>query len=153
MAVNYRSISSNSISGTSLTITLPAGLVDGDLMIALLVHATGNVNALDGAAPAGWLQETVINNSECNIGVWTKIAAGESNPTFNWTTNNECAGTLIAVSDPHQTISIAVNAEHYQAQTTTSTTITNNATSTADNTLLVFIVTRDTTAAETLRRF
>jgi len=147
----WQSHAENSVSGTTVTVTKPAGVVDGWLMIAYGCHATGGANSLTGAAPAGWTEEFVGNNSEQNIGVWTRIASGEgANYAFTWTTNNECAIMIDAFSGNHQTLATAIHKEHYQLLTTTNIAITNQVITTLADCLLWGVCSRDTTAAETV---
>lgn len=137
--------------GTTVNVTKPTGVVDGWYMIAYGIHGTGGANSLDGAAPAGWEQRFVGNNSEQNIAVWVKKASSEgASYDFTWTTANECVVTIDAFSGVHPTLATAIHQEHYQLLTAVQIDIQNTVTTTLADCLLWGVASRDSTAADTV---
>ena len=119
-------------------------MVDGDFLVCLIVHSTGNANTMN--THASWNSPYVGNNGEHNVRVYTRYAISEpANYTFTTTTDNQFHGVIVAISDPHP--SLAVNAEHYHILTSTAASITNDVTTTADNCMLLFMVSDDTVDA------
>ena len=64
-----------SATGNGITIDKPTGTIDGDLLIAAIVHSpSGNI-----VAPSGWTEFNSggCDNFECSLAVWYKVASGE----------------------------------------------------------------------------
>ena len=81
---------------TSLTVPMPAGTADGDLLVAAL--ATDGDSAPTFSLSPGWTPVSVGTsaNNKVSFGVWWKIATS-SEPaqyTFNWTGSEEAYGWI-----------------------------------------------------------
>jgi hypothetical protein len=72
---------------TTLTITLPAGVQDGDLMVALLAAGGGSNNVGDWAN-VGWTWAVEYTTSP-NLAVAYRVASSEGS-TVSFTTTNAC---------------------------------------------------------------
>lgn len=90
---SFRSASYGRIaSGTALAVTVPAGVADGDLLVAFVgLRPTRSISA----APAGWTERfvSVGSGSAPGIACYTKTAAGEPG-SYTWTTSASDQGTV-----------------------------------------------------------
>lgn len=108
MTVGFRAANSASVtaSGSSATVTKPAGTVDTDFMIAFqTIGSSGSQAGLTG--PAGWTDEG-FGGVDANTGVievWTKIASSEP-ASWTWgkvaAVGNMCVSVL-SFSNPAAT--------------------------------------------------
>lgn len=94
MAIALESSATTShLTGTSsLSITLPSGVAEDDLVLIFAVHeADGTLTTPSGYTLLGTdLAQTGLGGNVCRIYVWYKIAGGsESNPTTTSNTNGE----------------------------------------------------------------
>lgn len=86
MSITHRNSASNSVSAQAITISVPSGVVDGDVMIAVVeVAATaGTVASTTFTAPSGWT--SVANSVATNTRMQTWIRVASSEPaSYQWT--------------------------------------------------------------------
>lgn len=109
MAITYQSDNSSAIlSASSLTITKPSGLAEGDLMIALL---SGEAEEETWSA-SGWTLVDSISAAGINISmaVLYKVAdsgdVAASNFTFNFSTTDKLKGLLSRVTGAEPTYNV-----------------------------------------------
>lgn len=112
-------------SGTpGVILGFPAGLQDGDFMIAVTTR-TDDAGTL--AAPAGWTKVAEVDStlgSDCSLGVFTKVASGESGTvTFSHDdpARQSVGGVIVAYRDLDGTTQL-------DATTTTDATVIDSAT-------------------------
>ena len=98
MAIAFRSEAHNNTAGaTSLVVTKPAGTVDDDLLLAVLILEGGT----SPTAPAGW---TALHAPEGGatgqaFATFWKVADGEgADFTFGWTGSNPASAAVLAYS-------------------------------------------------------
>ena len=112
MTVQFRAATSGS-GGTSTNVVLnrPAGVVEGDLLVAVLgSDRDGTLAAM--TAPAGWTERGAHTQTSCGfVKVWTKIA-GASEPTsytFPDSTSADAVGGMLAFHsyDPSAPLAVA----------------------------------------------
>ena len=112
MTVQFRAATSGS-GGTSTNVVLnrPAGVVEGDLLVAVLgSDRDGTLAAM--TAPAGWTERGAHTQTSCGfVKVWTKIA-GASEPTsytFPDSTSADAVGGMLAFHsyDPAAPLAVA----------------------------------------------
>jgi hypothetical protein len=110
-AISLRAASSanNTTGSTTLAITKPIGVVQGDVMVASITAAgTGTVTA-----PSGW---TAIKNTTQGTvlrqAVYYKVATASEAASYSWslTTSRSAAGGIIAYSGVNQTVPIDASA-------------------------------------------
>jgi hypothetical protein len=101
MAITYRASAtagnpSNIGGGTSLTINKPAGVVDGDLMVATIVIANSNAGAEPITPPAGWTSQLLTTDGGgLKVNTFTKFALSEG-ASYDFTYANADAGGAIS---------------------------------------------------------
>lgn len=100
------------VDDTEITIDKPTGIVENDLMIAVII-----VEQSETPVCAGWTTIKSLIQTPVSMGVFYKIAgAGEpADYTFSWTNNREAYGFIIRitghnVSDPIKASAIDNNA-------------------------------------------
>ncbi|MEM7532304.1 MAG: SdrD B-like domain-containing protein [Chloroflexota bacterium] len=78
---------------TSMGISIPGGLTDGDLLLAAIV-VDGNVGSI--TAPAGWQSvDSGHSGSAVTMAVFYRIVNGDSGTaTFSWSGNEQAAGSI-----------------------------------------------------------
>jgi hypothetical protein len=112
VTVQFRAATSGS-GGTSTNVVLnrPAGVVEGDLLVAVLgSDRDGTLAAM--TAPAGWTERGAHTQTSCGfVKVWTKIA-GASEPTsytFPDSTSADAVGGMLAFHsyDPSAPLAVA----------------------------------------------
>lgn len=141
MAVAFRSASNATANAsTSLVLPVPAGVQDGDLLIAFLTIALDNTSN-DFSTPTGWtlLDDSVANppGGSRSANFW-KIASSEpANYTWNVAAGaDDWAGVMVAYSGADQTTPI-----NQHAGTTSGaieqTGVTSSITPTVDNCMIV----------------
>lgn len=95
----YRGIASANNYGTSLVINRPPGVVQGDILVAVISYGQG----YDPTLPSGWdtLEHKVRHNSQYGVGVFFKFAGASepSNYTFNFGSTDGLAGHIVAYGD------------------------------------------------------
>lgn len=128
--------------GTPLTLSVPAAVVDGDLMVAMVrVVGTSHIPS----TPAGW---TALDNNVAGPSVQTYYKLASSEPAsynFTATSGNALVGAIIAIRGADQTTPID---QHGALNVLTATTAitSGTVTSTVDGALLVFAGTHGNTS-------
>ena len=136
----FRSATSDGeTSGTSITLTAPAGISDNDILLAFIYKEdTGAVTYPSGFTEKQTVTQTASDpDFKCYL-AWKRASSESGNYTFSWTNNVWRAGLIMAISgailsgDPFD-VAPSTNAPGSASATVTATGIT---TLTAD-TLLV----------------
>lgn len=136
MAVAVQASTTRSSATANATGDRPTGTVDGDLLIAFVLIATGTTVS---GVPSGWnLEDNTGNAAGCRVVTYTKIASSEP-ATWTWTlntaTNNAVHVLRIDGHDP----TTYVNVDGGQANDSASTSVVApSVTTTKDNCLLIF---------------
>lgn len=120
----------NPTNGTVLSLPMPNGTIDGDLMVAIVLGGGGSVAGWTG--PAGWNEVADVTNTRPIDAVYWRSALGESgsNYTFTAATSRQLAGAILTYRyAAYDTIS-AMSAQ------TTSPTIPSAVASTAQSKLV-----------------
>ena len=84
------------IGANNITVNLPAGTAQDDLLVAAV--ATDGNQSTSLSAPAGWNVIVVAQrSSRVTLGVWWKIASASesSSYNFNWTNNEDAYGWIM----------------------------------------------------------
>lgn len=76
MAIAYRSTATAGVNSTTITNNVPAGTVDGDILL-WAVAANFNASSPTFATPAGWTVILNNNNADRQITVFAKTASSE----------------------------------------------------------------------------
>lgn len=102
MDIAYRNGGSASGATATISVTKPAGVVDGDVILA-----TVQSNGTPPVAPSGWIQQSTANTptgaNPCYL--YTRVAAGEpASWTFGNTGGTFCAAIVDAYSGVNQGI-------------------------------------------------
>lgn len=147
MSVAVRSVASDgALTGADLLISLPAGTVNGDLLIAV-IQADGDGSIASITAPAGWTTvgshsgaTTTDSNSDTGrIGyakVFAKVASGEPGSyTFGLHSNASGAGVLYSLTGATQTPS-AVGVTYTSTSASSTTHVAPSVTGAAGGMLL-----------------
>jgi hypothetical protein len=117
-SVTFESLgqSSNNISGTSITVPKPIGLVSGNLMLAIICARTSSGGHSFNGVPSGWTIITSAETVPAAIGIAWKIAnssdVAASSFSFNFSPNDNAAqnigGVILRFSNTNQTNPIGV---------------------------------------------
>lgn len=149
MAVAYESIGSGTSTTTSLTVTKPTGLAEGDLMLAGIVVEYGGGNTTTVNTPSGWTKISAVNvAADCELASFYKVAdssdVAASNFTFTATAIGfgEMIGNIVRISDYGI---IAGNDEFAESNSSTTLTISGGFTPTRSNTLFVGFLSKSST--------
>lgn len=132
MAIAIQTTSTGETNGASLVITKPTGVVNGDLMIAV-IGAVGAVTS----APSGWTlvaSETTTNK----LYIYRKAASSEGTD-YTWGFDNDGADGVIMRIDGHNSASPigTIGTFNSQANTTSPTFTTGITPSTGDSLILM----------------
>src|SRR5919107_5321023 len=105
-------------SQTSWPINVPAGTVEGDLLIVLLFN---NVNTTGWTAPAGWTAGAPIFNGTVKHNVWYRIATASEPASYSWSCSSNRTGviSMLRISGAYQ--SSPIEASWVGEQTASST--------------------------------
>ncbi len=98
----------NSTAGTSILITKPSGVVNGDLMVAQ-IGLLGTTNTITG--PSGWTEEETASFHGDRMSLWVKVA-GASEPadyTWSWTGSSRNLGGIVRITGHDQITPIAAS--------------------------------------------
>jgi hypothetical protein len=136
MAIARRSFAVTAdTTANSVTATAPAGVADGDLLLAFFLHGTGSDTSL--TAPAGWTAiGTAGVNGDLNGKAWYKVAASEgASYTFTSSTINDGAIMIVSYTGVSTSSPINTSAQNYLAVAAASVTV--GVTTTVDNCMLV----------------
>lgn len=143
MAVAFRASASNANpSSNSLTVNIPAGTQNGDIMIAVFEISISISNEIN--TPSGW---TLLDNAASvgpNVASYWRVASAEpASYTWTFSATNAVSGIIASYSGGG-----SIDTHGAFNRTTSSTSITANSISTAiDGDMLVFVV--GCSAAET----
>jgi len=143
MAVAFRSISSSTYGAATASVTCaaPAGLANGDTMLAMVFQYSG-ISTPPGVptAPAGWTQvgidQTPVHATSMRGSLWKKVAASESGSyTWSWSFNTVTAQVIIAAySGSSGVVNVSDSVVGFPANTTRTF---GGVTTTAANCMLV----------------
>jgi hypothetical protein len=89
MAIARGTNNTGSSSTTTLTVTAPASIANGDLLLALIYVGTGTVTG-----PSGWTRLRSDAGGGLQLDVWWKIASSESG-NYSWTVPTGGSGGII----------------------------------------------------------
>jgi hypothetical protein len=137
--IALRSTSSTSTNGggpTTITITKPAGVASGDVLIAAISHEAGNADTI--TVPSGWtLVRRVDNTSSEGVAVYRKVAGASEPASYSWTfdQSRSLSGGMLAYTGVDNTTPIDV--ENGQATGQNTTHATPSITTTQPNEMLV----------------
>lgn len=145
MSALYQSSSvTNLINTGTLTISKPSGVVDGDLMIAI-IHLYYNNSVITINAPAGWtsIRNTNATTNGASIRSYRRVASSEGS-SYDWTASfaNPTAwgGSIIRITDFNVTTPILTESGAGATGSTTSLTFADTVTPTAGYQLILFPV-------------
>jgi hypothetical protein len=122
--IRYRSSDSNAAtSATSLTLNKPAGVVDGDVMVASISFILSGMTF--PTIPAGWTQERLATNGGSGVGVFVKVASGEP-ASYTWGTSgaSNMAGAISSYIGVDNTTPVDAENGGLVANFTSVTTVT-----------------------------
>lgn len=135
MAVAFRSAASaDNASSTNHTVTKPAGVVSGDVLLAIL---TFNANAVTVTPPAGWTLVDALDDTghAQHSHVFHRVAGGSEPSSWTFTTSGAVASTTSATAwtgvdtttpiDAHATNLIAATTKPLLALPALTTTVAN----------------------------
>lgn len=141
-APTVRSVSAGSAaSGSALSLNLPSGVADGDILIACVAHQGGNSRNM-GPSMGSWtllsdLEEPTANSNRTHV--WWKV--------YNSTENNPASFTVVGGSDQKKAGGIicisgadlpsSVDTDNEQNNASGTAVVCPSITTTVDNTLLV----------------
>lgn len=130
MAIAVGSKSTNTGSAGDVTITKPASLAEGDIMIAFICSSTAGTGGEAHEGPSGWtkLAESVVSNGSV-LTVWgVKATATETAATdFSWTStgsNDTTIGAILRITTTESFGSIAANVAAIANSALTTTGVT-----------------------------
>jgi hypothetical protein len=109
MAIAFRAAGTGNINGTALVVTAPAGLADGDVMLAVI---GGRGSSLTCTPPAGWTSViTQIRSTVGKLFIFSKVASGESGSyTFTLNVSSQHSGGILAFTGVNTTTPVNVSA-------------------------------------------
>lgn len=143
MSANIRSSSNTALAALStpfaITLTKPAGVIDGDELIAVVMCFGGNRSI--STVPSGWTLVTSQNVATSDLcSVYKKTASGEpASWTWNASGITVGGGGVIALIDYDATTPVDISAVAAAAATTTPS-FANTVTPARDNELLIMFV-------------
>jgi hypothetical protein len=143
MAIAFRSAANagTSTAGTTLTITKPAGVSDGDVLVATIVCGRESGRGAQ-SGPAGWTNPVGYNSESVvlhNMQAWVKVAGGSEPADYSWTNTGggAWAGTITAWTGVDT--SAPVGATDSNQDTTLDTTFDHSGlTTTQDNSVVIY---------------
>ena len=138
-AITYVASSTSSPGGdvTSIDVSQPAGLVAGDVMIAVISQRSGSNQIVDQAAP-GWTAVVEMgDSSSLGISVYTKIFNTSEPPSYTWYMGN--GGRTVAAISAFRGVDAAgvVNVSASRVNAASTTYSTPPVTTTVANAMLV----------------
>jgi hypothetical protein len=136
MAASFRSANTNTSATTSVSVTKPTGVIDGDLLIGVVAvrSTTGSP-----ATPSGWnlLDTTSVGNDKCYS--FYKVASGEgASQAFTCTGATTMTASVMAYKDAHPTLPIDAHASASNSVSVTTVTAPDITTTGLNRTLLRF---------------
>lgn len=117
--------------GTSLTIATPAGVAEGDLLVAAV--ATDGPPSITLTGPAGWTRIGAMeSSSSVSLAVWWKLAAASesSNHEFTWDGGERAYGWIMRftghnASDPINAVAMEVGSSSSPVSPEVTSTVAN----------------------------
>lgn len=106
---------------TSLTIKVPSGTVEGDLLIATVIHGFASTTIVP---PSGWEQIDLVSceSDRCMVGAWFRVSGGNEpdDYTFTWKSGERAVGAILRYSgaDPDEPINASGSATGTSAKPT-----------------------------------
>ena len=92
--VEWATVGTNS--GTEITIPVPSGTAEGDLLIAPVIHGFATTTIVP---PAGWtlIDAGPCDGDRCAVGAWYRVAsaAEPANYTFAWQNGQRAVGAIL----------------------------------------------------------
>jgi hypothetical protein len=148
-AITLRSVSTaNNASGaTSLTINAPAGITNGDVLVAQ-VTVRGATTTI--TPPSGWsLIRRDNTTGSMGVALYYKVVAGTQSTSFGWTFNSQrqASGGIAAYAGVDNATPIDASSGRYNDSTATITA--SSVTATVPNDRLVFFASVTTNASVT----
>lgn len=121
MGVTYVSSSVASANSTSVSVSVPSGVANGDLLVAFIASGSGVVYV---APPSGWTMAYYDNGAAHFVGVCYKIANNESG-SYVFTNNTSAITRVnIVVYRNANTINVQGAVNRSTSATVTATTVT-----------------------------
>ncbi len=136
IALRSKSSTSASAGPTTITITKPAGVASGDVLIAGLSFETGSSDTI--TVPSGWTLVRRVNNTTSEgLAVYRKVAGGAEGASYAWTfsSSRSVSGGILAFTGVDNTTPIDV--ENGQTTASSTTHATPTITTTQANDMLV----------------
>jgi hypothetical protein len=144
--ISIRAMTTATSFGTTTTINLPAGTVNGDVLVMFI--SRNSTSATTATAPAGW--STIFNTSATNgASIFWKVASSEPasyTVTLGSTVN---AGTVSLFTLANAAFTLSVTIRHSSATSSTPTMGTAS-TPTSDNSIVFSMVTLNNSGAVTM---
>jgi len=130
------SAANSSYAATSVTVSKPTGTVEGDVMIAALGwDANGSITA-----PSGWtLIRSTLYDVDNNVAAWYKVAGASEPADYTWSQPGNDDFSVGIATYYNVNTGNPINIENAQTNTTSSNVVAPSITTTAANTMLVFI--------------
>jgi hypothetical protein len=139
VAIHRGTTNAHATSGTTLSLALPPGVVDGDYLYAV-VHGASVGGSPTWAQAAGFVQIGSFTTSTRHNAVYLKVASGEPS-TLVWTLSQpiapEASGVLVALGPPSG-FSIAFDKSSARTNTTDTAAPTTPVVTTASHDALVY---------------
>lgn len=127
----------------SVTITKPSGVVDGDLMIAILYSTQNQGVGQIWSVPAGWTlvrEDNLGINPYITISTYSKVAASEGS-SYIWNmlvALTTAGGSILRITDFNTTTPVLASSGYTASGSTTSLTFTDTVTPTNGYHLILF---------------
>lgn len=120
----FVSSSINSLNGTSITVTAPSGIQNGDLLVAVVVRS--NTSGFTITPPTGFNAQCFENTADNTLVIASKVAASESgNYTFTWSgTATDTAAAILVYRNATQVNTVGSKASSGSASAITASSIT-----------------------------
>lgn len=148
MSALYQSSSvTNLINTGTLTISKPSGVVDGDLMIAI-IHLNYNNTVITINAPAGWtlIRTTNATTNGSSIRSYRKVASSEGS-SYDWTSSagnpTGWGGSILRITEFNTSTPVLADNGAGSTGSATSLTFADTVTPTAGYQLILFPVTAE----------
>ena len=138
-AITYVASSTNGASGkvSSIAVSLPAGLIANDVMLASISQRGGN-SPIVGTAPSGWIKVLEIDDGTADgLAIYSKVATASEPASYTWVLNNsERTAAAIVAFRGVDTVG-PVNASASQANAASTSYTATSVTTTVANAMLV----------------
>lgn len=131
----------NNTSASSITITKPADIVNGELMIAVIGWGGGSNRSIT-SVPSGWTQigATATNGTATNIAAYYKYASGEgANYTWDFSSSEQQTGFITSYGNAILSPSNPVDVSSTSTGTSTNLTVTGISLNSANEMLVMAV--------------